>query len=272
MDDGNVEEEASMSLYGHLDELRVRLVKSIAAIFILFGVALFFANDILEFLKQPVIEFLPEGKNLGFKDIVEPFMVTLKVSFLTALIAACPIWFYQFWKFIEPALYPKERKYILPFSIVSMLLFILGTSFCFWVILPMALEFLIEWGKEFAEPDITVHSYISFLTLMVIGFGLVFEAPLILVVLSLLGVVDAPMLVSARRYVIVGCFVVSALVTPPDWVSQIGMAIPLYVMFEIAIIVIKFISKKEPSETGESENLKPDKRSKRKSSKKTEEL
>lgn len=245
------ESDASMSVWEHLDELRARLVKSIAAIFLLFLGALFFSNEILEFLKIPVNDLLPEGKNLGFKDVVEPFMVTLKVSFLAALIASCPIWFFQFWKFIEPALYPEERKYIFPFSIASMVLFIVGTSFCFWVILPMALEFLIEWGKQFAEPDITVHGYVSFLTLMVIGFGLVFEAPLILVVLSLLGVVDYPTLVSARRYVIVGCFVVSAMVTPPDWISQIGMAVPLYFMFEVSLLIIKYLGRKKEKEDEE---------------------
>ena len=195
------------------------------------------------------MEFLPQGKDLGFKDIVEPFMVTIKVSLLVSIIAASPYWFYQFWKFVEPALYPSERKYILPFSVVSMFLFILGTAFCFWVIMPMALEFLISWGQQFAEPDITVQGYISFLTLLVIGFGLVFEAPLILVVLSLFGVINAKMLKSARRHVIVGCFVIAALITPPDWVSQIGMAVPLYFMFEIAILIIlameKSRSKKE---------------------------
>lgn len=242
------EEEASMSLYDHLDELRVRVVKSILAIFIFFAVAFYFVNDILDFLKMPVLEYLPEGKNLGFKDIVEPFMVSLKVALLAAIIASCPVWFYQFWKFIEPALYPKERKYIVPFSLASMILFLIGTSFCFYVIMPMALEFLINWGKEFAEPDITVHGYISFLTLMIIGFGLVFEAPLVLVTLSLFGIIDSKMLSEARRYVVVGCFVVSALLTPPDWVSQIGMAVPLFLMFEASIIIIKLLEKKEAKE------------------------
>lgn len=239
------EEAASMSLFEHLDELRVRIVKSIIAVFILFAVAFYFVNDILEFLKLPVAEFLPKGKNLGFKDIVEPFMVSLKVSVLAAVIASCPYWFYQFWKFIEPALYPKERKYIVPFSLASMILFLSGTAFCFWVIMPMALEFLINWGKNFAEPDITIQGYISFLTIMILGFGLVFEAPLILVTLALFGILDSTMLSNARRYVIVGCFVIAALVTPPDWVSQIGMAVPLYFMYEIAIIIIKVLEKKE---------------------------
>lgn len=249
----NAEEAASMSLYEHLDELRVRIVKSILAVFVCFGVAFFFVNDILEFLKTPVIEYLPTGKNLGFKDVVEPFMVSLKVALLAAIIAACPFWFYQFWKFIEPALYPKERKYIVPFSFASMILFLLGTSFCFWVIMPMALEFLINWGKEFAEPDITLQGYVSFLTLMVIGFGLVFEAPLILITLSLFGIIDSQMLSGIRRYVIVGCFVISALITPPDWVSQIGMAIPLFFMYEIAVVIIKFLERKEEKEKKESE-------------------
>ena len=130
-DEKNPEEEASMSLYEHLDELRVRVIRSIIAVFVCFGVAFFFVNEILEFLKMPVAEFLPEGKNLGFKDIVEPFMVSQKVALLTAIIAACPYWFFQFWKFIESALYPKERKYIVPFSIALMLLFLTGTAFCF---------------------------------------------------------------------------------------------------------------------------------------------
>lgn len=234
-----------MSLFDHLSELRQRLVVSIIAVLVFFVVALLFSSEILTFLKQPLTLALPGEKNvLHFTGPLDVFLMSIKVSILTAIVFACPVWLYQFWRFIEPALYESERKYILPFVTFSVLLFVAGISFCFYLILPLALEFLIEMGQEVGVPIITITDYISMLMLMIFGFGLIFETPLILVLLSILDLVSASSLAAARRYVIVGILFVGAVLTPPDPLSQIGMAIPLYIMYEVSILIIKIIQRK----------------------------
>ncbi len=237
-----------MSLFEHLNELRYRLIISLVAIILLFCVNMFFANDILLFLKKPLEEVLPGARStLHFTGPLDVFLVGMKVAFLTAIIAASPVWLTQFWKFIEPALYKRERTFIMPFIVASVLLFLLGVSFCFYIILPLTLKFLIGMGQEVGTAIITITDYISLLVVLIFGFGIVFEAPLVLVMLALLGVVDAEQLSKARRHVVVGILVVAALLTPPDPLSQVGMSIPLYVMFEISIIIIRLLKRKKPS-------------------------
>ena len=237
-------EDASktMPLMEHLTELRQCLIKSIAAVLIFFFAAIAFSNHIIEFLKLPLIGALPEGANsLHFTGPLDVFLVSIKVAFLTSIVFASPVWLYQFWRFVEPALYAKERRYVLPFVVVSVALFLSGISFCFYVILPIALEFLIELGKEVGTPIITITDYVSMLTLMIFGFGAIFETPLILVLLAVLELISSKTLAQFRRYVIVGILFVGAMLTPPDPLSQIGMAVPLYVMYEISILIIRAI-------------------------------
>lgn len=233
-----------MSLFEHLTELRQRLVISLVAVLVFFAIAMFFSSQLIIFLKQPLVAVLPKEANaLHFTGPLDVFLTSIKVGFLTAIVAACPVWLYQFWRFIEPALYEKERKLILPFVLVSVLLFALGIAFSYYVILPLALEFLIGLGTEVGTPIITITDYVSMLMLMIFGFGFIFEAPLILVLLAILDLVSAKALIEARRYVIVGILVISAILTPPDPLSQIGMAVPLYLMYEIAILIIRFITR-----------------------------
>lgn len=236
-----------MSLFEHLDELRYRLIVSLVSIVVLFCIAIFFANDLLLFLKQPLVAVLPKNlPTLHFTGPLDVFLVGMKVAFLAAIIAASPVWLTQFWRFIEPALYKTERRFILPFIVASLGLFLLGVAFCFYVILPMTLHFLIGMGQEVGTPIITITDYISLLVVLIFGFGFIFEAPLVLVLLASLGVVDAEQLAKSRRHVIVGVLLLAALLTPPDPLSQVGMAIPLYVMFEISIVIIRMMKKRKP--------------------------
>ena len=251
---GTGEEETAeggkvMSLMEHLSELRQRLVRSILAVLVFFVVAMVFSNEIIEILKMPLQSALPDTENvLHFTGPMDVFLTSIKVGFLTAVVFACPVWIYQFWKFIEPALYQHEKKLVLPFIFASTLLFVIGVSFCFYIILPLALEFLIGLGKEVGTPIITITDYVSMLMLMIFGFGFIFETPIILVLLAILDLVSAESLAKYRRYVIVGILFVGALLTPPDPLSQVGMAIPLYIMYEVSILIIRMV-KRKPSET-----------------------
>lgn len=233
-----------MSLFGHLDELRSRVIKSLIGIILGFFVSMAFSASLLQFLKRPLIKVFPPGiQPLHFTGPMDVFLAEIRVSFLAAIALTSPLWLYQFWRFFEPALYQKERKYILPCIVISALLFLTGLAFCFFIVLPMTLSFLIELGTEVGTPMITIVDYLALLSLMLFGFGFVFEAPLILVLLAWIGLLDADTLSRHRKAVIVGVLVVGALLTPPDPISQVAMAIPLYLMYEASILLIRALLK-----------------------------
>lgn len=235
-----------MGLLEHLDELRSRMVKGCLGILVLFCVAMGYSTPILEFLKSPLRQALPDqAKLLHFTSPIEPFIAQIKVSILVAFIFGSPVWIYQFWRFIEPALYPKEKKYVLPFTFVSIALFFTGVSFCFFVMLPMALTFLIGLGQETASAIITISDYISVIMILIFAFGFIFETPLVLVLLAMLDLIEADTLAKNRKFVLIGILVLSAVITPPDPISQMAMAFPTYFMFEIAIVIIRMIKRKK---------------------------
>lgn len=237
-----------MSLWGHLDELRSRIVKAGAGLLVCFLIALAFSAKIVNFLKSPLEDALPVGVSaLHFTGPMDVFMVNIKVAFLIAVVFGAPIWLFQFWKFIEPALYPKERKYILPFIVATIGCFLAGVAFCFYFMLPMALHYLIGVGLEVGTPMITITDYISLITVMILGFGLVFETPVILVLLAMLDLVTAEALAAQRRVTFVIILIIAAIITPPDPISMLGMAIPCYLMFELSIILIRLIKGRRTS-------------------------
>lgn len=242
-DDGPITDKV-MSLGDHLGELRGRLVKSLAAVLVIFFVALAYANPIIDYLKTPLLAALPDAsKALHFTSPLEPFIAQLKVSFLVAVVFGCPIWMFQFWRFVEPALYPGEKRYVVPFACASILLFFSGIAFCFYVMLPFGLDFLIGIGLETAQAIITISDYISVLLILIFAFGFIFETPLILILLAMLDLITADGLADNRKFVAVGIAVLSAVLTPPDPISQIAMAIPTYLMFEASIWIIRLIKK-----------------------------
>jgi len=235
-------------LLSHFAELRFRLIRSLWAILIIFSIAIFFSNEMINFLKVPLLDSLPEGnKSLYFTGPLDVFMVSLKSSFLVAFILSCPIWIYQFWSFLAPALHKSEKKYIRPFILASIILFFTGVSFCFAFIIPLTLKFLIGLGSDVGVPMITITDYFSLLSLMIIGFGLVFELPVILLLLGFLNIISSKTLIKYRRHVIVVSLILSAVLTPPDPVSQLGLAIPLYIMYEISIVLLRFMKGKGKS-------------------------
>jgi len=238
-----------MPLMSHLTELRRRLIKSFLAILVSFVVAFFFSEEIINFLKIPLLAQLPEGsKNLYFTGLIDVFMVSIKASFLVAFLAASPVCFYQFWCFLAPALYEKEKKYVKPFICASIILFFSGILFCYYYIIPITLEFFLKMGLEVGVPMITINDYFSLLLVMILAFGVIFELPVILLLLGFLNIVDYVMLAKYRKIVIILSLVVGAIMTPPDPVSQVALAIPLYLMYEISILLLRIFHRKKSLE------------------------
>lgn len=235
-----------MGLLEHVDELRSRLFKSVLAILLLFVGAFYFSEHILNFLKTPLIEVLPKGSNaLHFTGPMDVFMAQCKLALFVAMVLGCPIWLYQLWRFVEPALYAHEKKYALPFLVSAVLLFVAGVGFCYFVMVPWSLKYLIGLGQNVATPIITVSDYMSLLTLLMLGFGIIFETPIILIVLSMVGVISAESLKKNRRVVLVAFFIVAAVITPtPDPVGQLIMAFPMWLLYELSIVIIQIIDKK----------------------------
>ncbi|HYX39537.1 MAG: twin-arginine translocase subunit TatC [Pseudobdellovibrionaceae bacterium] len=242
-----------MGLLEHVDELRSRIFKSVLAILILFMVAFYFSEHILNYLKTPLIAVLPKGANvLHFTGPMDVFMAQCKLALFVSMVVGCPIWLYQLWRFVEPALYEHEKKYAAPFLISAVLLFVSGVCFCYFVMVPWSLGYLIGLGQTVATPIITVSDYMSLLTLLMLGFGIIFETPIILIVLSMVGVVSAQSLKANRRIVMVAIVIVAAVITPtPDPVGQLIMAIPMWLLYELSIFIIQIIDKKRHA------NIKP---------------
>lgn len=242
----SVNDSKTMPLLDHLAELRARLVSSCITIVTLFIVLVIFAEQLVAFLRVPLEQALPAGADaLHFTSPLEVFLANLKVAFLVALVGACPVWLYHFWRFVEPGLLANERKYVLPFMISSIVLFLVGILFCYYVILPLALDFLITVGMKSGTPIITVADYVSLLVILIFSFGLIFETPLILILLGILDFIDADDLRAYRKIVLVGIILLAALLTPPDPISQIGLAIPIYCMYELSIIILAILKKKK---------------------------
>ncbi len=243
----NGDHEKVMPLLDHLTELRSRLIASGVVVLVLFLLFMVFSEQLLAFLRIPLEQALPEASNaLHFTSPLEVFLANLKVSFLAALVCACPVWLFHFWRFLAPGLLQKERRYVFPFMLSSIALFLLGILFCFYVVLPLALDFLIGTGLKVGTPIITVADYVSMLVILIFAFALIFETPLILVLLGILGLIDSGDLRTHRKLVLVGIIVMAALLTPPDPISQIGLALPVCGMYELAIVVLAALEKKAP--------------------------
>jgi sec-independent protein translocase protein TatC len=236
-------QDKELTIVEHLNELRKRVIYVLIAVVITAGTAYHFIDEILDFITSA-------GKidNLVFISPTEAFFVIIKLSILVGVIAAMPFIFYQVWKYVGVALKKKERKYLIYFGPVSFLLFLLGAGFAFRTVLPLAMRFLLSFSKDFMEPMITLNSYVSFLIKMITAFGLMFELPLVVLFLSKLGLVTPEALKKGRRYAIVVIFVAAAVLTPPDVISQIMLAVPILILYEISIWICKSVTKKREQE------------------------
>ncbi|MGM0420242.1 MAG: twin-arginine translocase subunit TatC [Bacillota bacterium] len=224
-----------MTLTEHLTELRSRLIKSILAIVIGALGSYFFADILILYLTEPIDE-------LVFIKPTEAFFTYIKVSLLAGLIIALPVVLYQFWSFILPALQDREKKYLNILLPVSLILFAVGIAFCFFIVLPLGMKFLLNFGSIELEPMISISYYISFLTSLLLPFGLIFQLPLVINLLVKWGLVKLQSLTAFRKYIVVIIFVVSAILTPPDIITQLFMAGPLIILYEGSILIAKLIN------------------------------
>lgn len=220
----------------HLDELRHRLIISVIGIGVGFAISYAFSQQILLLLQRPM------PTRLIFIAPTEAFFVNLKVALYAGLFLSIPLILFQVWKFVAPGLYEHERRYSYPFLIISTVLFLVGAAFAYLVILPVALHFLIAQGGELWQPNITLSNYLAFCMRLLLAAGLIFEFPVLMYFLTKVGVVTPEFLVKNRKYAVLVAFVLSAILTPPDVFSQILLAIPLFLLFEVSIFVAKRVA------------------------------
>jgi sec-independent protein translocase protein TatC len=235
-----------MTLVEHLTELRYRLIKSLQGILVGVGIGLYFSEHLFTVIRKPILPYLGANSGLVFTGVLDKFIAHLKVGALAGLILTCPYWLYHVWQFVSPALYKKERKYMMAFIVSGSALFLLGVCFVYFLVFPAAFQYLLSIGGDVDKPMITIDAYLSFFTLMVVMFGLAFELPLILVILALLGLYDAEFLKKNRRIAIVILSVVAAVISPPDALSMIFMWVPLVFFYEASIWIVHFLLKNKP--------------------------
>ena len=234
-------DDTKAPLLEHLVELRRRLLWSVAVLAVLFFASLYFAEAIFAFLVQPLLA-AGQGRVI-FTDIFEAFFVDVKVALFTALMLGFPFFAIQMWKFVAPGLYAKEKGALLPFLLMTPVFFIAGAAFAYYIAMPWALHFLLGFQGEVGgvQKDALpgIGNYLSFCTRFIFGFGVAFLLPVLLLILERAGLVSREQLVRGRRYMIVAAFAVSAVLTPPDAISQFMLAIPLYALYELAIVAIR---------------------------------
>jgi len=237
-------ESQEESFISHLVELRDRLLRSLIAVGVVLGILCFYPGpgQIYDFLAAPLTAALPEGTKMVAIGVITPFMVPLKVTGMVAFVLALPFILYQAWAFIAPGLYDHEKRLGIPLIISSTLLFMLGMSFCYFFVFGQVFKFITSFAPKSITPAPDIEAYLSFVMTMFLAFGLAFEVPVALVVLVKLGVVTVEKLKEWRSYFIVGAFIVAAVVTPPDVVSQLALAIPMCLLYELGILASRLVS------------------------------
>jgi sec-independent protein translocase protein TatC len=234
-----------MSLLEHLEELRGRILKALAAVIVGFLLCWAFAKPIANFLARPIYKVLPEGERLVFLGITDAFILYVKVALLAGLFLASPFVLYQIWRFVAPGLYSRERRHAFPFIFFGTLFFLGGGMFAYFVAFPFALEFLIQMGSEF-EPQITVDRYYRFLLYIIFGLGVMFELPIVIFFLARIGVVTPRFLMRHFRWAVLIIFVMAAFITPtPDIVNLCLFAVPTIVLYLLGVAAAALVARKE---------------------------
>lgn len=237
--------EEKMPFTDHLGELRKRLIRILIVLGIGLGGCWFYKDLLFQVITRPLYQVLPENSHMIYTSLPEAFFNYIKICFYTSLVLTSPYTLYQLWKFISPGLYKSEKKYVAPFVISSSLLFVGGVLFGYFLALPPAFGFFVEFSSDFLKPMISVKEYLSFAIKLLLAFGLSFELPVLIFFMAKIGVVNSKMLGKNRRYAILIIFVAAAILTPsPDAFTQIIMAVPLMGLYEIGIFVAKFAEKK----------------------------
>jgi len=226
----------------HLVELRDRLLRAIIAVAVLTLAMVPWAKEIYALLAMPLLDVLPQGATMIATDVTGTFLVPLKVTLMAAFVVALPYVIYQAWAFVAPGLYQHEKKLAVPVILSSFIFFLIGMAFAYFVVFPVAFGFFVGYTPVGVQMMTDIDKYLSFVLTMFLAFGLTFETPVIVVVLVRMGVVSLEKLRAARAYVIVGAFVIGAIFTPPDVISQLLLAIPLWLLYEVGLFLARFVS------------------------------
>lgn len=256
------EQSASGSLMSHLVELRDRVVRMVVAILVIFLCLFYWANDIYIFLAEPLTRHLPEGANMIAIDVASPFLTPFKLVLMLSVFLAMPVILYQCWAFVAPGLYANEKRIAIPLLVSSILLFYAGVSFAFFVVFPLVFAFFTSVGPEIVNVSTDIGRYLDFVLALFFGFGLAFEVPIATIILVAIGFTTPKKLAEKRPFIIVGAFILGMLLTPPDVISQVLLALPVWLLFEAGLIASKIIFKdrefdeeyEDSDEDPESEN------------------
>ena len=239
------EEQAQETFLSHLIELRDRLIKCLVVVGLAFIPAFVFSAELYDFLARPVIASLPEGSRMIATGVITPFLIPMKIALLAAFLVVLPFVLYQVWAFVAPGLYAHEKRLVLPLIVSSTLLFFVGMAFCYYFVFGAVFEFMNRWAPKSITVAPDIEAYFNFAIGMFLAFGIAFEIPVVVVVLAITGMVSVEQLREWRGYVIVGIFVVAAVVTPPDVVSQLALAIPMCLLYEVGIFFAQMLEKRK---------------------------
>ncbi|MBJ2130764.1 twin-arginine translocase subunit TatC [Alteromonas sp. IB21] len=241
------------NLISHLIELRSRILKALLSVLIVFLCLAAFAQDLYQILAMPLLEALPENSSMIATDVASPFFAPFKLTLVLSFFIAIPYVLYQVWGFVAPGLYRNEKRLVAPLLLSSTLLFYAGMAFAYFVVFPIAFAFFTSVAPEGVTVSTDISSYLNFVLKLFFAFGVSFEIPIAIILMCWTGVTDAKSLRAKRPYVVVGAFVVGMLLTPPDIISQTLLAIPMWLLFEVGVIVGGFYAGKKPSDETPSE-------------------
>ena len=239
---------AEGTLISHLLELRDRLLRALVAVAIAFLPMVFYSNDLFTFVAQPLIAKLPQGSNLIATGVMSPFTTPFKLSLFAALLLAMPVVIYQLWAFVAPGLYRHERRFAVPLLISAIVLFYVGIAFAYYFVFPVMFEFFAHTTPKGVTMMTDINNYLDFVLTMFFCFGLAFEVPVAVVLLVVMGIVPLEKLKKNRGYVLIGIFILAALLTPPDAISQVSLAIPMYLLYEGGILMARLLTRNHSPE------------------------
>jgi sec-independent protein translocase protein TatC len=251
------ENDQQMPLVSHLTELRTRLLRCVAATALIFAGLFYFARDIYTLASEPLRRFLPEGATMIAIDPASAFLAPLKLTMVIALFASMPVILAQAWGFIAPGLYKHEKRIAVPLLTSSVVLFYGGMAFAYFLVLPLIYHFLLGSAPVGVTPMTDINTYLDSVLTLLFAFGVAFEIPVAVVLLVIIGIVDVAYLRKIRPYVIIGCFVVGMILTPPDPLSQTLLAVPMWLLFEIGVFFGAMVRKKRPDEESANDDAQP---------------
>lgn len=244
--------DREMPLIEHLTELRTRLIHAIVAVLAVFAALFYFANDIYHFVSEPLRRFLPEGSTMIATEVASPFLAPFKLTLVVAALLAMPYVLYQAWAFVAPGMYRHEKRFAVPLLLSSILLFYGGVAFAYYLVCPMVFGFFTSISPEGVAVMTDINHYLDFVLTMFFAFGFAFEIPVATVLLVWAGITTPQSLQEKRPYVIVGCFVVGMVLTPPDVFSQTMLAVPMWMLFEIGLVASRWLLREKARNTASS--------------------